>query len=110
MVPGAEPSYYRYETPTQSVATAFKQRSSGEIWGRIPWAGCGPVVEAYIGALPAGRDGIEFTVALAPEQGTPPGHAHWRPPRIPTRMDQGTLYAVLAGVTITKIVHNGRLV
>jgi hypothetical protein len=107
---GAEPTYYRYETPTQTVDDAREQRRSGEIWGRTPYGGCGPVVEAYTGALPAGKDGIEFTVTLPPEPLAPPGWALWRAPPLASRSLFGTEYAVLSAVTVTKIVHNGQQV
>jgi hypothetical protein len=110
MASGAEPTYHRYETPTQPVTAAYEQRRTSEIWGRIPRWGSEPVVEAYTGPLPDGQDGIEFTVPLPPEPLAPPGLALWRPPRVRKRVVADTEYAVLEGVTITKIVHGGLMV
>lgn len=40
-------------------------------------AGLIPRVKAYIGALPAGRSGIEFTTSIEPDRGSPPGQVSW---------------------------------
>ncbi len=40
-------------------------------------AGLIPRVKAYIGPLPAGRTGIEFTTSVEPDSGYPPGQACW---------------------------------
>jgi hypothetical protein len=102
------PTYHRIESPTQSFATALRQRDSGEIWGRVPRAGFTPVVQAYVGDLPVSRDGIEFTTDIPPELLCPPGQAEWRPPRISQMTYQGIEYAVLSPVQVTRIVHNGQ--
>ena len=102
-----EPTYHRIESPTQTVRTAFSQRHSGEVWGRTPRGGHRPVVQAYLGPLPAGRDGIEFTARVPPGPLAPPGHAEWREPVVPTRWVSGTEYAILGAVRVTRIVHGG---
>ena len=105
---GAEPVYHRRAGPTQTVATALEQRRRGEIWGKEAQFGHGPSAKAHTGPLPPGVDGIEFIVTLAPDPGCPPGWALWRPPRVPTRWEAVTLYAVLGQVTITKLVDGGQ--
>jgi len=110
MAGGAKPLYHRNATPKQSAAIAQQQRTSGEIWGAEPQAGWGPVVQAFVGPLRAGMDGIEFTVVLAPDPGCAPGWAEWRPLRVPTRLHDGTEYAILGQVTVTKIVDGGRVI
>lgn len=74
------PVYHRGETSTQSAATAKLQEQSKEIWGQ-PMRGGGniPCVKAYIGHLPAGWRGIEFTTPIAPcpQHCTPGIEARW---------------------------------
>jgi hypothetical protein len=110
MTTGAEPTYHRVASPTQSVAIAQKQRASREIWGTVPRGGCDPVVEAYRGPLRPGQDGVEFTVALPPDPGSAPSRPEWRPPRVRKHWDSGIEYAVLEQVTVTKIVDGGQLI
>ncbi len=105
----AEPLYHRNATSKQTAAVAGLQRGSGEIWGAERSAGGAyPVVKAYTGPLRPGKDGVEFTVALPPNPGCAPGWAEWSPPRVPTRWNAGTEYAVLERVTVTRIVDGGQ--
>jgi hypothetical protein len=77
--------YHRLQSPTQSAETAARQQASGEIWGtydrlmggRSPF----PSVDAYVGPLPDGEKGIEFTTDVPPDRNTPPRFARWRGPR-----------------------------
>ena len=110
MTTGAEPTYHRLASPTQTAVVAQQQRASQEIWGKVPRGGCDPVVEAYSGPLRPGQDGIEFTVALPPDPGSAPGRPEWRPPNVPRRWHGGMEYAVLEQVTVTKIVDGGQLI
>lgn len=78
--------YHRRQSPSQSPAMAAKQQETGEIWGsynrdlaggRSPF----PSVDAYVGPLPRGVMGIEFTTAVPPDKNTPPRRARWTGPR-----------------------------
>ena len=73
--------YHRLESPTQTPADAAQQEASGEIWGRAPQGSFIPAVQAYIGPLPPGARGIEFTTGVPVDPGSPPGQAYWRGPR-----------------------------
>jgi len=63
------------------VADAKNQEESGELWGKAPQGGAFPAAQAYPGALPAKRRGIEFTTEVEPDAGKPPGQAFWTGPR-----------------------------
>jgi len=76
------PVYHRLESPSQSAEVAETQESSGEIWGTYnrDMMGCRspfPSVDAYVGPLPKGARGIEFTSEIPPDPGTPPHLARW---------------------------------
>ena len=74
-------TYYRVASPTQTDEDAERQQASGEIWG-LPARGSNiPKVKAYVGPLPEGQPGIEFTTAVTPDPDCPPGHAYWSGPR-----------------------------
>lgn len=96
--------YHKVETTTQTPETAAMQQRSGEIWGKEPrLGGLGPSVNAYVGPLPAGARGIEFTTSIPPGSALPfpGGLARWYGDRQPgvSINDQG--FAVLP-VTILK--------
>ena len=40
-----------------------------------------PAAQAYLGPLPEGEQGFEFTTRTPPDPGAPPGQAYWRGPR-----------------------------
>jgi hypothetical protein len=77
----AQRVYHRHESPTQTVADAAQQVSSGEMWGfPARWSDI-PKVKAYEGPLPENARGIEFTTDVPPDQNCPPGRAYWSGPR-----------------------------
>ena len=76
-----EKVYHRLESPTQTAKDAEKQERSGELWGKAPRFSDIPAVKAYIGPLPEGCAGIEFTTETEPDAGTAPIEAWWRGPR-----------------------------
>jgi hypothetical protein len=69
--------YHRLASPTQTPLVAMKQMEIQEIWGNTPRNGFAPKVEAYVGCLPVGADGIEFTTEVLPDSGCPPMRANW---------------------------------
>lgn len=76
-------AYHRLKSPTQSRRTAILQRRSQEIHG-LPyghsWGGGGlyPIVKAYLGPLPLGCEGVQFTTVLKPDVVFPTGLCYWR--------------------------------
>ena len=70
-------TYHRIESPTQTAEDATLQETSLEIWGRPARGSDQPKVKAYVGSLPLGRRGIEFTTDVKPDPNTPPGFAYW---------------------------------
>lgn len=77
----AIPIYFRVESPTQTVEDAVRQEQNGEIRGRPAQGSDFPKVKAYVGHLPPGRRGIEFTTDIVPDAGCPPAKAYWSGPR-----------------------------
>jgi hypothetical protein len=76
-----KPLFHRLLSPTQTAEVARKQQQSGELWGRAArWSDI-PKVKAYVGPLPEGAEGIEFTTGVPPDPGVPPGRAEWTGPR-----------------------------
>lgn len=74
-------TYHRYQTDPELAA---KQQASGQVWGRAArnvFASDIPKVKAYVGPLPDGVSGIEFTTDVPPDPGCPPGKAVWSGPR-----------------------------
>lgn len=59
--------YHRLSSPTQTEDDALKQRASGELWGRTPWRGNWPQVQAFDGPLPTDANGIEFYTTRPPD-------------------------------------------
>ncbi len=74
-------SYHRLASPTQTEDDARKQLTSREIWGSTPRYGYAPKVQAYVGRLPLGEEGIEFWTDIPPDFGSPPGLVAWSRPR-----------------------------
>lgn len=50
--------------------------------------GHGPSVDAYLGPLPPGARGIEFTTDVPPDAGAQPGYARWTGPRSGVIVDE----------------------
>lgn len=76
--------FFRLASDTQTAAIAALQLESGEIWGRRnahTYQAIRPSVDAYIGSLPDGAEGIEFQTEIEPDPGSPPGRARWTGPR-----------------------------
>jgi hypothetical protein len=77
--------YHRLETSTQTRHTAALQQASGEIWGTYDRTAGGrspfPSVDAFVGALPAGAKGVEFSSDVPPDRNSPPRLARWTGPR-----------------------------
>jgi hypothetical protein len=96
-------TYYRLASPTQTPAVARQQHETGEIWGSQARGGDKPKVKAYVGELPSGRIGVEFTTDTAPDLGCPPGQALWTGPR--DGVEVGDNYAKIR-VVVTKNMQN----
>ena len=79
--PARSPIYHRLQSTTQTAEHAALQEQSGELWSRTNRGGHGPSVDAYLGPLPPGARGVEFTTDTPPDTGTPPGYARWTGPR-----------------------------
>ncbi|MGH7719612.1 MAG: RHS repeat-associated core domain-containing protein, partial [Gemmatimonadaceae bacterium] len=79
--------YHRRESPTQTPADARRIQESGELWGRANRGSDNPSVDAYVGPLPQGTRGIEFTTTVPPDKGTPPWRARWTGPRPGVRVE-----------------------
>lgn len=94
--------YHRLESPTQTAADARAQQVSGEIWGKAPRFSTLPKVKAYVGPLPAGARGVEFSASVPPDPGCPPGQAFWGTSNPGVRVDGDV---VKLSVTLTKIIQ-----
>src|SRR5208282_688184 len=70
--------FRRQNLTTQTPAVAQIQKASGEIWGAPAQQSIFACVKAYIGNLPVGQNGIEFTTPIPhdPNYSTP-WEAHW---------------------------------
>lgn len=90
--------YHRLESLTQTSEDAKQQVISQEIWGRPPRGSEMAKVKAYVGSLPTGARGIEFTTDIELDPGSPPGHAYWSGPRTGVKL-QGD-FAILKVLTI----------
>lgn len=78
--------YHRRLSSSQTPSVAALQQRTGEIWGsynRDLMGGRSPIpsVDAYVGPLPDGIRGIEFTTDVPPDRDTPPWAARWTGPR-----------------------------
>jgi hypothetical protein len=96
--------YHRKESPSQAAPLAALQERTGEIWGsynrdvmggRSPF----PSVDAYVGPLPPGVRGIEFTTDVPPDRNTPPWLARWTGPRDGVIVEGGDYVRIKATVT-----------
>ena len=79
------------------------QLKSREIWGKAAqnvYQSDIPKVKAYVGKLPQGKAGIEFTTDVPPDPNTPPYLATWSDDR-PGVKTEGA-YAKLKVLTITR--------
>ena len=65
------------ESPTQTKEDAALQADSGELWGKAGRMGGLPAARAYVGPLPDGARGVEFTCAVSPEPNQAPYEARW---------------------------------
>lgn len=95
--------YHRYITPTQTKTDIEMQLKSREIWGKAAqnvYQSDIPKVKAYVGKLPQGKAGIEFTTNVPPDPNTPPYLATWSGNR-PGVKTEGA-YAKLKVLTITR--------
>jgi hypothetical protein len=95
--------YHRYITPTQTKTDIEMQLKSREIWGKAAqnvYQSDIPKVKAYVGKLPQGKAGIEFTTDVPPDPNTPPYLATWSGDR-PGVKTEGA-YAKLKVLTITR--------
>jgi len=73
-------TYHRFTSSTQTLEDIEKQIESLEIWGKAPnnvYKSDIPKVKAFIGKLPKGKKGIEFTTDVPPDPNTPPYLATW---------------------------------
>jgi hypothetical protein len=96
-MPGAD-VFCRWESTTQTPAIAILQVLSGEIWGKTPVGGFGPVVQAYPWKLRLGERGIEFTTEVAPHPMGSPFEARWYlnlTPGVELRQKGGEDYACI---------------
>lgn len=95
--------YHRYQTPTQSERDIQMQIESLEIWGKAAhnvYQSDIPKVKAYVGKIPQGKAGIEFTTDVPPDPNTPPHLATWSDNRPGVRTEGD--YAKLKVLTITR--------
>jgi hypothetical protein len=95
--------YHRLKSRTQTDEDAALQLGSQEMWGRTPFNGLEPKVQAYTGRLPAGEIGIEFTTNIPPDNGCTPTMAAWSGSRDDVKMEDG--FAKIP-VTITDCTQN----
>ncbi len=95
--------YHRYQTPTQTKQDIQMQLKSLEIWGKATknvYQSDIPKVKAYVGKIPKGKAGIEFTTDVTPDPNTPPHLATWSGNRPGVRTEED--YAKLKVLTITR--------
>lgn len=94
-------TYYRFFTPTQTEEDIEKQLESFEIWGKPAhnfYQSNIPKVKAFVGNLPQGQKGLEFTTNIAPDPNTPPYLATWSGNRPGVKTENG--YAKLKVLSI----------
>ncbi len=97
------PVYHRYLTPTQTEEDIKMQLQSLEIWGKAAkniYQSDIPKVKAYVGKIPPGKVGIEFTTNVSPDPNTPPHLATWSGNRPGVRTEGN--YAKLKVLTIIR--------
>ena len=96
-------TYHRYRTPTQTEKDIALQIESLEIWGKASqnfYRSEIPKVKAYVGKIPKGKAGIEFTTDVPPDPNTPPHLATWSGDRLGITTEGE--YAKLKVLTITR--------
>lgn len=73
------------------------QEQSGELWGTGARPNGLPCAKAYLGPLPDGVAGVEFTTDVAPHPTNHPFEARWygTTPGVETRYIDQTEYAVV---------------
>jgi hypothetical protein len=94
-------TYYRFFSPTQTQEDIQKQVDSLEVWGKPAhnfYQSDIPKVKAFVGKLPQGKKGIEFTTNIAPDPNTPPYLATWSGDRPGVVIEDG--YAKLKVLSI----------
>ena len=79
--------FHRLRSPTQTDEDADLQAATSELWGRPRQFSDIPQVQAWVGPLPEGESGVEFTTAVPPDPFLPPGHARWTGPRDGVRVE-----------------------
>lgn len=95
--------YHRRKSSSQDDDTARLIETSGELWGKGAWPSGLPCAKAYLGPLPAGVAGIEFTSPIPPHPTGHPFEARWyvTTPGVGTRYVDGYEFAVVP-VTVTR--------
>ena len=96
--------YHRILSGTQTQADLDLQEQSRELWGQAHQGGLFPSAKAYVGPLPAGKIGIEFTTDLQPSAGGLPKEARWRNPPATDAPREGF---VRIPITILRIERGG---
>lgn len=94
-------TYHRLVSPSQTLKDIENQIQSLEIWGKAAhnvYQSNIPKVKAFVGNLPKGKKGIEFTTDVPPDPNTPPYLATWSGNR-PGVVTEGD-YAKLKVLTI----------
>lgn len=94
-------TYHRFLSSSQTQEDIAKQIETLEIWGqpaRNFYQSNIPKVKAFVGHLPTGKEGIEFTTNIPPDPNTPPNWATWSGNRPGVRTEDG--YAKLKVLTI----------
>lgn len=95
-------TYHRFFSPSQTTEDLEKQIQSLEIWGqpaRNFYQSSIPKVKAFVGNLPPGKKGLEFTTNVPPDPNTPPYLATWSGERPGITTENG--YAKLKVLSIT---------
>ena len=101
--PGRYGPFFRTGS-TQDNATTQAQLTSGEIWGKANRGANEPSVDAWTGALPTGKHGVEFYTEVRPSPGSPPDRARWRGPRAGVRIE-GPWAKIAATITNWRFVR-----
>jgi hypothetical protein len=96
--------FHRIRSRTQSDAVARQIIASGELWGKTPFGGDSPQVEAYLGPLPYDKPGIEFHSAVEPYPNKHPFHVRWRLEQEGVRFEDDHAKIDIAVTKCTQIV------
>jgi hypothetical protein len=81
--------FHRVRSSTQTDEVCRMIIMSGELWGKTPYGGDKPQVQAYRGRLPVGVAGIEFMTAIGPFPNNHPYEVRWRPEQPGVRSENG---------------------